>query len=344
MAETRANAPDVITLRGRIIGMWESGKSSRDIAHMTGVSVRTVHRWINRWQEEGSVKTKPRSGRPKVTSRDDVARILDTIHERPKTNAVQAARDLQLACHPRTVRRRLKENNINCYVPAKKETLSQGHREVRLGFALQYLAVDPDFWKNVIFTDEKCFSSVEAGARICWRPVNTRYTQKNIQERSRSGRITANLWGWMWAYGPGELVKIEGRFTGQDYITILEEVLLLTVRSMALPHPHPIILMQDRSPIHTCRVVKEWFSQHPEIELIDWPSKGCDLNPIENLWAIMCREWDVGDDVSCDGIVRKAQEVWESVRRRPNICYNLVESIPKRLGEVIDAEGGWTMH
>ncbi|KAK3892484.1 hypothetical protein Pcinc_003716 [Petrolisthes cinctipes] len=284
MAETQANAPDVITLRGRIIGMWECGKSSRDIAHMTGVSVRTVNRWINRWREEGSVKTKPRSGRPKVTSRDDVARILDTIHERPKTNTVQVARDLQLQCHPRTIRRRLKENKINCYVPAK-ETLSQQHREVRLGFALQYLAVDPDFWKNVIFTDEKCFSSVEAGARICWRHVNTRYTPKHIQERSRSGRITANLWGWMWAYGPGELVKIEGRFTGQDYITILEAVLLPTVRSM-----------------------------------------------------------DVGDDVSCDGIVRKAQEVWGSVRRLPNICYNLVESLPKRLGEVIDAEGGWTMH
>ncbi|KAK3884905.1 hypothetical protein Pcinc_010879 [Petrolisthes cinctipes] len=89
MADTQANAPDVITLRGRIIGMWECGKSSRDIAHMTGVSVRTVNRWINRWREEGSVKTKPRSGRPKVTSRDDVARILDTIHERPKTNTVQ---------------------------------------------------------------------------------------------------------------------------------------------------------------------------------------------------------------------------------------------------------------
>ncbi|KAK3862451.1 hypothetical protein Pcinc_031687 [Petrolisthes cinctipes] len=143
MTETRANAPDVITLRGRIVGMWECGKSSRNIAHMTGVSVRTVNIWIHRWQEEGSLKTKPRNGRPKVTTLDGVARILDAIHERPKTNSVQVAADLLLPCHPRTIRRRLKENKINCNVTVKKDKLSQEHREVRLGFALQYLAVDP---------------------------------------------------------------------------------------------------------------------------------------------------------------------------------------------------------
>ena len=138
-------------------------------------------------------------------------------------------------------------------------------------------------------------------------------------------------------------MRLEGRFTGQDYVSVLEDVLLPSVRAV-LPHPHPIILVHDRSPVHTSNVVREWLTQHREVHSLDWPPKGCDINPIENLWAIMSREWDVGDDVSCSAIERHAQEVWESVHRRPNICYNLVTSMPKRIGEVIDAQGGWTKY
>lgn len=255
MAERRDNAVDVITKRGRIIGMWECGKSSREISEMAGVSVSTVNRWIRRWQEEDSVKTKPRSGRPKVTTQEDVNRIMDTIQVHPKLNAVKLTRDLQLPCHPRTTRRRLHENKINCYVTAKKEKLSQSQKECRLGFALQYLTVDESFWKNVIFTDEKNFISVEAGARMCWRPINTRYCDKHIQEKARSGRVSVNFWGWMWPWGPGELVTLEGRFTGQDYVSVLEDVLLPSVRAV-LPHPHPIIFVHDRSPVHTSNVAR----------------------------------------------------------------------------------------
>ncbi|KAG7159638.1 hypothetical protein Hamer_G027581 [Homarus americanus] len=37
---------------------------------------------------------------------------------------------------------------------------------------------------------------------------------------------------------------------------------------MALPHPHPIELKQDRSPIHMNNVVKDWFTQHLEVEVL----------------------------------------------------------------------------
>lgn len=71
-----------------------------------------------------------------------------------------------------------------------------------------------------------------------------------------------------------------------------------------LPHPHPIVLVHDRSPIHTTsNVVREWLTQHPEVHPLDWPPKGCDINPIENMWATMSREWDVSDDISCAAAV-----------------------------------------
>ena len=148
----------------------------------------------------------------------------------------------------------------------------------------------------------------------------------------------------MSAYGPGELIEIDGRLTGPKYIRILEEVLIPTVRAMVFPPPDPIKLVQDLSPIHTSRIVNDWFSDHPEIELIDWPPKGCDMNPIKNLWSMMSRDWEVGEHRTIDGIRQKAFEVWESLRRRPDYCNTLVESMPKRLSEVIDARGGWSYY
>lgn len=148
----------------------------------------------------------------------------------------------------------------------------------------------------------------------CWCPPNTRYEVKHIQEIATSGRTSLNFWGWMRAYGPGELTRIDGRFTSNDYIQVLEEVMLPSVRAKAIPEPDPIIFVQDNSSIHTSRMLKQWFAENPEIIVIDWPNKGCDMNPSENLWAIMTQDWDVGEVRTNLAIEQKAYEVWESVR------------------------------
>lgn len=112
---------------------------------------------------------------------------------------------------------------------------------------------------------------------------NTRYEARHINETAKSGRVTVSFHGWMWAAGPGELAKIEGHLNSEEYINILETSLLPSVRAYALPEPENILLVQDRSPIHTSRAMTQWFREHPEIQLVDWPPKGCDCNPIENL-------------------------------------------------------------
>ncbi|XP_064094409.1 uncharacterized protein LOC135206856 [Macrobrachium nipponense] len=126
--------------------------------------------------------------------------------------------------------------------------------------------------------------------------------------------------------GPGELVKIDGRFTGENYIEILEQVFLPTVRAMAVPAPGVIKLVHDQSPIHNSHVV------------------GCDLNPIEHLWAMMVRELNVGEQRTRQAEETKAYVMWVNVRRRPQLCMNLVDSVPARLCEVTDADGGWTSY
>lgn len=47
--------------RELIVRMWVQGLSPRVIARTTGVSVSTVHRWVRRWREEGTVEMKSQS-------------------------------------------------------------------------------------------------------------------------------------------------------------------------------------------------------------------------------------------------------------------------------------------
>lgn len=143
--------------------------------------------------------------------------------------------------------------------------------------------------------------------------------------------------------GVGELSTFEGHLDSNEYINILETFLLPSVRAYAIPEPEPIYLVQDRSPIHTSRAVMAWFAAHSQIRLLEWPTKGCDCNPIENMWALMKQEWAV-EKKTREAVNRKAREVWEGMRRTPNICSKLVDSLPGRLQRVIEAEGGWTKY
>ncbi|KAG7153342.1 hypothetical protein Hamer_G010649, partial [Homarus americanus] len=128
--------------------------------------------------------------------------------------------------------------------PAIKAKLDR-HRTARLQFAQRY-------------EDEKTFASTTYGPLHCWRPNNTRYERQNISEAARSGHVTDNVWGWINAYGMGILAETEGRFNSEKYLDILEE---------------------DNFHIHTARIISRWFDEQPDIKLMEWPSKWCDLSP-----------------------------------------------------------------
>ncbi|KAK3874910.1 hypothetical protein Pcinc_020227 [Petrolisthes cinctipes] len=81
----------------------------------------------------------------------------------------------------------------------------------------------------------------------CKGRTNIRFETKNIQPTRRSGRITAGLWGWMAACGPGELVVIDERLNSLQYIEILEQIMIPSVRALLIPEPDPIYIAMDDS-------------------------------------------------------------------------------------------------
>lgn len=143
--------------------------------------------------------------------------------------------------------------------------------------------------------------------------------------------------------GVGDQIRIEGRFTAAKYLQILDEFLLPSLRRHFPDRERPLIYVQDRSPIHMARAVREWFVNHRhELTTLEWPPKGCDCNPIENVWGYLVNGWDKERERNPHQLMAHIDREWERLRTKPHIIYNMVASMPERLQEVITRNGGWT--
>jgi transposase len=104
-----------------------------------------------------------------------------------------------------------------------------------------------------------------------------------------------------------------------------------------------LIFQQDNDPKHTSKKAKTWMEDN-NIALLDWPPQSPDLSPIEQLWTHTKKElckyptypkgvWEVW---------MRIEEVWNRIQ--PEVCQNLIESMPRRLQAVIKAKGGHTKY
>ena len=82
----------------------------------------------------------------------------------------------------------------------------------------------------------------------------------------------------------------------------------------------------------------------PEFQLLPWPSKGADLNPIENVWGDLVKDFDARDATNSLQVFAKATELWVSYDRRPGYWERLSDSMVSRLDLCCQAEGHWTKY
>lgn len=128
----------------------------------------------------------------------------------------------------------------------------------------------------------------------------------------------------------------------EKYIEILENDFLPWVQEHY--GEQPVRFIQDRSPIHTARIVTQWFRDHPQIELLPWPSKGADINPIENVWGDIVKDFNIRNARNSDEVFDHAFHHWLGYNDRPQYWQKLSDSMVRRLNLVIEANGYWTKY
>lgn len=281
-----------------VIALHRVGKSNSEIFQILQklkISRMFVHRTVNRFLETGSVKDRPREGRPRsVRSPAAVKAVAARIRRNPVRKQTIMSRELNIS--KRTMSRILSED-----LGLKAYRRSTGHfltprlmqqRELKCRRLLQRYANNGH--RRILFTDEKIFNIEESFNR-----QNDRvYASSSREAREKAPKIQRGhhpssvmvWWGVSYA-GATTLhfcekgVKTSARVYEN---TVLEPI--VKDLSNTLFENEEWSFQQDSAPAHKAKSTQGWLELNvPDfISTADWPSASPDLNPLDyKLWSVL---------------------------------------------------------
>lgn len=332
--------------RFEIVKLYEQdGLKEREIARQLEIAPSTVHYWLTRRGRAADTKT----GRRRATETETDDQLYAASVENPFKTAVDLKREFQLSCHVDTIRNRLKEKGLKSYIPARKPFLNQEHRQKRNAFAFSHLHWSTEAWHRVVFTDEKVFRSSSRGALRVYRPKNNsdRFDEQYLAPSTNpadTGTARFTICVWMAFGGDGivrQLHRIREKTLRAGYY--IENVLPLIQNPIT---ENNLIFMQDLSSIHTSQLSRTWLNNKNLNVLWDWPPKGPDMNPVENVWAVLVHR--IEKRTRGVGIENK-DRLWEHIQHafdslEDSYFKNLIASMHGRVDTVSVRNGGWTKY
>lgn len=331
--------------RWSCIAWFELGMTKTNIATKLQVSRNAVSAVIKREKMHGSPASGSRSGRPRCTDEALDTAIAFTSRVEPFLTPRQVKRKLQLDISPSTIDRRLQDAGLFGRVARHKRDYSPAEIAARLTFARHHLHWTEEQWSSVLFSDEKCFwGDGSCGRTYVRRPVgealNPEYCVHKIAHA-----VKVNAWGCFSAEGPGYLHIFYEKLDSEIYVKILKDN-LLDVAKRDFPSPNPPAIrawhfLQDNAPMHKAGIAKQWL-HNKGVSVLDFPAYSPDLNPIENLWAIMAREVEKVQCENKEQLGNAVLKVWQTMDLK--VFRKLAHSMPERCQAVIDADGHHTKY
>lgn len=327
-------------MRTRIIGLCEGGMTHTAIAKRVGVSRQTVVKWCTRFAECGTVEDAHRPGRPPKQTRQLIKQVEKALRGKRGTSVrkVQAKLKSQGTTVGRmTVSRAAHAAGLRPYARRVKPLLTDAAKRKRRSFARRERDRD---WRRVIAADEATIYVFDTPNRrhdIVW----ARPGEPIPAFVRRKASAKWNLFGAIARSGTVVLTIFDERFTKECYVDILALELLPAAEQIF--NDDNWCLLHDKSPQHTSHLAQQWLDTHvPEHMSSIWPPSSPDLNPMENVWAVVRDRARAHAPTTKQQLRHAIQAAWDSIDT--NTTRTLMDSMPQRLRNVTRAKGSHTTY
>ena len=330
-------------VKREMIHLLKTGYGQREVSRMLKIPKTTVLRHA----KEQGIKSPPKKGRPKTLTSRDENFIVKEISSGRIPNATKMSKEIKdkfnISVSSKTISRVLKKKGFKSAEKKEKPQLSKKNVKERLDFAKAHQYWTLDDWKRVIFSDETKINRFNSDGRTWfWSRDPSLLNEKSVKPTVKHGGGRIMMWGCMTIQGPGYCCKIDSTLDQHLYKKILQDDLMKSIAFYDLD-PSKIIFQHDNDPKHTAKSVKEWLNTQ-KFEVMIWPAQSPDLNPIEHLWFHVKKMLNQFENPA-----KGMTELWERVEKiwneiSPEICSNLIESMPNRIQAVLEAKGKWTKY
>jgi len=171
-----------------------------------------------------------------------------------------------------------------------------------------------------------------------YRRRGERYADACVVERDQFGGGSVMIWAGISLHVKTPLVAIQGNLNASRY----QNAILRPVAIPIIQQNRGMTLMQDGATSHTARTTRVLLQQQ-NVNVLPWPSKSPDLNPIENIWDELGRRVYRGPNAPTNHqLHNRLMQEWANIP--VGYFRNFIMSMRSRCLVVINANGGHTRY